>query len=176
MNIATWSFSTSGRSDLVVLISASALALMFGSTGKVMSLASSMGAGSERCSVKPSPCLQRDHFESWTASTILSNSLLQPLVVANVEVAGQQRLKPGRSSAWRRRGGPPGSWLVRLHIAFRPAQSARRPDQAGLGLRLGSWVCGRSCCAAGAVIVGSIRLCWKGGWAGSWAGWSRIRC
>ena len=34
MNIATWSFSTSGRSDLVVLISASALALMLGSTGK----------------------------------------------------------------------------------------------------------------------------------------------
>ena len=56
MNIATWSFITSGRSDLVVLISASALARTLGSTGKVMSLASSIGAGSERCSWKPSPC------------------------------------------------------------------------------------------------------------------------
>ena len=46
MNIATWSLSISGRSDLVVLISASAWARSLGSTGNVMSLASSMGAGS----------------------------------------------------------------------------------------------------------------------------------
>ena len=63
---------------------------MLGSTGKVMSLASSMGAGSERGSVKPSPCLQRDHLQFVHRSTILLEFLLQPLVVTHVQVAGKQ--------------------------------------------------------------------------------------
>ena len=58
----------------MVLISVSALALMLGSTGKVMSLASSMGAGSDCGSLKPSPCFSATSSRSWTDSTTLLNS------------------------------------------------------------------------------------------------------
>ena len=74
----------------MVLISASALARMLGSTGKVMSLASSMGAGSERCSVKPSPCCRATSSSWWTASTIFLELALQAIVVAHVQAAGEQ--------------------------------------------------------------------------------------
>ena len=143
MNIATWSFSTSGRSDLVVLISASALALMLGSTGKVMSLASSMGAGSERCSVKPSPCLQGGQLQFVDCLDNLLELALQPIVVAHVQVAGEQGVEClvevflGRFQMARLIVGLPGCILL---FGLRDQGVGRIGQRLGLrGFRDGSW-------------------------------------
>ena len=137
---------------------------MLGSTGKVMSLASSMGAGSERGSVKPSPCLQRRHLQLVDGLDDLVEFALQPLVVADVEVAGQQGVERlVEVLPWRPPDGRPDSWPVRRRIAFRPARSGPRPDRlaaCGLGLP-GSWAVGCGLLGDGRGDFGALA------WAGS---------
>ena len=67
---------------------------MLGSTGKVlMSLASSMGAGSERGSLKPSPCCSACHLQLVYRLDDLVEFALQAVVVADVEIAAEQRVE-----------------------------------------------------------------------------------
>ena len=72
---ATWSVIISGRSERVDLISASALAFTLASTGTAASLASSIGAGSDFCSVNPSPCCRACISKPLIPSRMRSNSL-----------------------------------------------------------------------------------------------------
>ena len=128
MNIATSSFNTSGRSDLVVLISVSAFALMLGSTGKVMSLASSIGAGSALFG-KPVALLQPP-VQADTCQRSCELVLQRWIVVTSI-LLDSRTLKADRNSAWRRRG-------ARLCSRPVPRRRARlrnqRPVAADCGL------------------------------------------
>ena len=93
MNIATWSFSTSGRSDLVVLISASACRLDVGVDGEgdVVGLVDGRGLGA--LLGEAIALLQRGQFQLAHRLHDLVEFPLQPFVIPQVKIAGQQQVE-----------------------------------------------------------------------------------